>query len=133
VISALLAHSASATTRSCGNAPRSRRPWASFVLGPPKRSQFASVSCASSVVPSRLTTRRPRQNAPGVAGPANGPATFSNNSRSGSAPNRARAFDNASSDGILTATPRAAHASVPASLRITRPPPMSMNSASAST
>src|SRR5665647_1009332 len=46
---------------------------------------------------------------------------------------RARARLSASSDGNTTAGPRAAHDSVPASLRITRPPPMSMNNANAST
>ena len=48
------------------------------------------------------------------------PATFSKSSRIGSAPSRARALDSASSDGTATATPRSAHASTPASLRITR-------------
>ena len=101
--------------------------------GPPKRAQFAAVSCTSSVVPSTLSTRRPRQNPPGVPAVASGPATASNNSRNGAGPNRARARDSASSDGTATVTPRAAHANVPASLRITRPPPMSMNNANAST
>src|SRR5450759_2148 len=46
---------------------------------------------------------------------------------------RARARLRASSEGSTTVTPRAAPDSVPASLRITRPPPMSMNNANAST
>ncbi len=126
-------HSARASSRACGNAPRSRLPEASLVDGPPKCSQFAPVSCTSTVVPSSDTRCRPRQNAPGVPGPATSPAVPSNSSRSGPAPSRERALDSASSDGTLTVIPWAAQASVPASLRITRPAPMSMNSASAST
>jgi len=101
------------------------------VDGPPNCCQFAPVSCTSSVVPSSDTSRRPRQNAPGVPGPASTPAAFSNSSRNGAGPSRVRALDSASSDGTTTVTPRSAQASTPASLRITRPAPISMNSASA--
>ena len=80
-----------------------------------------------------LSTRRPRQKPPGVSGDASGPATDSNNNRIGTGPSRARARLSASSEGSATVTPRAAHDIVPASLRITRPPPMSMNNANAST
>ena len=82
-------------------------------------------------MPSSDTSRSPRHHAPAAPGGAVNPATFSNSSRSGSAPSRARAFDSASSDGTATATPRSAHASTPASLRITRAAPRSMNNASA--
>ena len=126
-------HSASASSRTCGNAPRSLLPDGSFVDGPPKCAQFGAVSCTSRVVPSSDTRRRPRQNAPAMPGPASGPAAFSNSSRSGAGPSRARALLSASSDGTATVTPRSAQASVPAILRITRPAPMSMNSASPST
>jgi hypothetical protein len=102
------------------------------VDGPPNRAQFASQSWASTVVPSSDTSRSPRQNAPGVPGTATAPATFANSSRSGSAPSLARAFDSASSDGTATMMPRSAQATTPASLRITRSAPRSMNNASAS-
>ena len=64
-----------------------------------------------------LSTRRPRQQPPGVSGDANGPATDSNNNRNGTGPSRARARLSASCEGNTTAGPRAAHDSVPASLR----------------
>jgi hypothetical protein len=53
--------------------------------------------------------------------------------RNGTGPSRLRARDSASSEGNTTVIPRAANVNVPASLRITRPPPMSMNNANAST
>jgi len=103
-----------------------------LVDGPPNRCQFASVSWQSKVVPSSDTSRSPRQNAPAVPGSASGPAAFSNSSRKGAGPSRARALLSASSDGTATITPRSAQASTPAILRITRAAPMSMNKASAS-
>src|SRR5512135_3020366 len=130
-ISARVPHSASASSRTCGNAPRSLRPSAPLVDGPPNRSQFAPVSWQSSVVPSSDTSRSPRQNAPAMPGRASSPAAFSNSSRSGAGPSRARALDNASSDGTATVTPRSAQASTPAIFRITRPAPISMNKARA--
>jgi hypothetical protein len=60
------------------------------------------------------------------------PATLSNSNRSGSGPSRDRALLTASSDGTVTVAPRPAQATTPASLRITRTAPRSMNSASAS-
>ena len=84
-------------------------------------------------MPSSDTSRSPRHHAPSAPGGATNPATFSNSSRSGPGPSRARALDSASSDGTGTATPRSAQASTPASFRITRAAPRSMNSASPST
>jgi hypothetical protein len=83
-----------------------------LVDGPPNRFQFASVSRTPSVVPSSDTSRRPRQNAPGVPGPSTR-AGFSNSSRKGAGPGRARALESAPSDGTTTPTPRPAQPSTP--------------------
>jgi len=65
-IRARVPHSASTTSRSCGNAPRSLSPSTLLVLGPPNWSQFAAVSWTSNVVPS---TRRERERGPMSIGP----------------------------------------------------------------
>lgn len=71
--SARVPHSASATNRTCGNAPRSRLPSAVLVDGPPNRYQFPSSSWTSSVVPSSDTSPSPRHHAPAAPGGATNP------------------------------------------------------------
>jgi hypothetical protein len=61
-----------------------------------------ALSATSNVVPSIATNRRPANHDPGVAGVANGTATRSNNARTGSNPNRSRAWKIADFDGNLT-------------------------------
>ena len=52
---------------------------------------------------SQATIRRPKANAPAVAGTARGPRSRSNSNRSGSAPSRCRARVNAALEGTLSA------------------------------
>src|SRR3954469_730479 len=88
-------HSTKPTSRAWGNADRS--PFA--VPGRPKNASFSSLSATSKVVPSIDTSRRPANHAPGVDNDANGTATRRNNTRSGSAPNLTRAWNNPELDG----------------------------------
>ena len=81
-------HSASATMRTCGNAPPPG-PWRE--PGRPNACSLAGVSAASQQVPSTATSRSPRQHAPGVAAVASGRAVAANSTRSGVAPSRSRA------------------------------------------
>ncbi|MEV1115530.1 hypothetical protein AB0I91_10715 [Actinosynnema sp. NPDC049800] len=76
-------HSATATTRTCGNAARSPRAADLPLPGRPNRSVFSG---ASNVVPSTASTRQVRYHDPRVVGPGNGFATCSNNAFNGAGP-----------------------------------------------
>ena len=90
--------STSDTMRSFGYAPAPRWP-----RGRPKRSSFAARSATSSVLPSRHTSRQPRNHAPRVDASATGPTSSSCNSRKGSWPSRVRACEIAESVATATA------------------------------
>jgi hypothetical protein len=79
-------HSASPSTRTCGNADPPR-----LAGGRPNAAAFPGVSATSKVVPSKLSSRQPRYHAPWVAGVANGRTAAANSARSGWAPSRLRA------------------------------------------
>jgi hypothetical protein len=80
--------SAAATHRACGNAPS--RDW---LEGRPKNAAFFGLSGTSVTDPSMETTRSPQQNTPGAPSAPVGPATCSNNIRTGSAPSLPRPRD----------------------------------------
>lgn len=68
-------------------APAGPRP----LPGRPKAASLASLSATSQQVPSTASSRKPRQNAPGVASVAIGLAVVANSTRNGSQPSRCRA------------------------------------------
>ena len=75
----------------------SRRSWGKPLLpreagGRPKCRSSTGRSGTSIVVPSKLTSRRPRYHAPGVPGSASGRASRRNSSRNGASPRRTRAW-----------------------------------------
>ncbi len=124
-------HSARATTRSWGKAPSPEpRP----EPGRPNSAALAAVSARSRVEPSMLTSRRPRQKAPGAPGEARGTQARANSSASGSGPSRARAWEMAGWDGTLQRCRQPdSHARPSTRLRITSSYPASENSAMAIT
>ena len=81
-------HSASATTRACGNAACSPL----LTPGRPKAAAFTGVSAISRHVPSTATNRRPASHTPGACAPPIGLATRSNNAANGAEPSRTRAW-----------------------------------------
>jgi hypothetical protein len=110
-------HSASPTTRICGNAPRpSPRP----LPGRPNPASLSAVSGTSKHIPSMATTRSPRYHAPRVAGTASGRTTSANNAASGSGPSRARALAIAAVLGTVhSERHRRSHDNPPTNSRIT--------------
>jgi hypothetical protein len=92
-----------------GSSSASRRSWGKPLLpreagGRPKCRSSTGRSGTSIVVPSKLTSRRPRYHAPGAPGSASGRAIRRKSSRNGASPRRTRAWVMAD----LHANPRAA-------------------------
>src|SRR6185312_10850018 len=103
------------------------------VGGGPNAARFAGLAGTSSTVPSSAASSRPNANAPGVPGPASGPASRANSSRNGAGPTRRRARASAPVPGRRQPPGPASGPSQPASLRATSPYPSPQNKAQPST
>jgi hypothetical protein len=112
------------TSRTCGNPPCPPPDG-----GAPNAAALAGEHGTSSMVPSSAASSRPNANAPGVPGPASGPASRVNSSRSGPGPARRRARASAPVPGRCQPPGPASGASHPASLRATSPYPSPPNNA----
>ena len=109
-------HSATASRRTWGKAACSPR----LLGGRPNAAALAGVSGTSKVVPSRLSTRKPRYHAPLVSRVASGPAVRRHSNSNGSGPSRALALAIAGVDGTRHhCCQRRAQPSPPASRRAT--------------
>ena len=93
---ACVPHSASATSRACGNADCSPL----LTPGRPNHDAFSTLSATSTVVPSIATNRRPANQRTRHRGTdPSGVATRRNSASTGSGPSRARAWKIADFDG----------------------------------
>jgi hypothetical protein len=107
-------HPVTVTSRTRGNPPPAPRPG----CGSPNAAVFSGEHGTSSVVPSIATITSPNAPAPGVPGPASGPASRENSSSNGLTPSRRRALASAEAPGTRQPGP-ASGPSQPARFRAT--------------